>query len=153
MRSLKRAFVAVLITGTMAVQAQAQEYGVNGLLLGAGSGALVGQAIGRDHEATLIGTAVGGMFGYIVGNEMDKDRNRRVHVVPQPVVYAPPPPPPPKYYDAYRPSHHIRPHHRPRYRTAEVCRETVFITEGYGHSRKEITTVCRDRDGWRDHRY
>jgi hypothetical protein len=60
---------------------------------GRGSGALVGQAIGRDHEATLIGTAVGGMFGYIVGNEMNKDRYGRVHVAPQPVVYAPPPPP------------------------------------------------------------
>jgi hypothetical protein len=153
MRSLKMAFVAVLITGTMAVQAQAQGYGVNGLLLGAGSGALVGQAIGRDHEATLIGTAVGGMFGYIVGNEMDKDRYGRVHVAPQPVVYAPPPPPPPRYYDAYRPSHNVRQHHRPRYRTAEVCRETVVVREGYGHTRKEVTTVCRERDRWRDRRY
>ncbi len=74
MRSLKTVIAAVLITGTMAVQAQAQDYGINGLVLGAGSGALVGQAIGRDREATLIGTAVGGMFGYMVGNEMDKDR-------------------------------------------------------------------------------
>lgn len=153
MRSLKTAIAAVLITGTMAVQAQAQEYGINGLLLGAGSGALVGQAIGRDSEATLIGTAVGGMFGYVVGNEMDKDRNGRIHAAPQPVVYDPPPPPPPRYYDAYRPSHNVRQHHRPRYRTAAVCRETVVVREGYRHTREEVTIVCRDSDRWRDDRY
>lgn len=153
MRSLKTAIAAVLITGTMAIQAQAQDYGINGLVLGAGSGALVGQAIGRDSEATLIGTAVGGIFGYVVGNEMDKDRNGAIHIAPQPVVYGPPPPPPLRFYDAYRPNPHVRQHHRHRYRTAEVCRETVVVREGYRHTREVVTTVCRERDRWRDDRY
>ncbi len=39
---------------------------------GSGRGAIVGQAIGRNTGATLIGAAVGTMVGYIVGNEMDK---------------------------------------------------------------------------------
>ena len=40
--------------------------------IGVASGALIGQAIGRNTEAVLIGTAIGGVAGYIVGNEMDK---------------------------------------------------------------------------------
>jgi surface antigen len=43
-----------------------------GAMGGAGVGALIGQAIGRDTKSTLIGAALGGTLGYIVGNEMDK---------------------------------------------------------------------------------
>lgn len=43
-----------------------------GALLGAGLGALAGQAIGNDTEATVIGTAIGAGVGYAVGNESDK---------------------------------------------------------------------------------
>lgn len=39
---------------------------------GAGVGAIAGQAIGHSTEATLIGAAVGGGVGYLIGNEMDK---------------------------------------------------------------------------------
>ena len=50
-----------------------------GALLGAGVGALAGQAIGRDTEATLIGTAIGAGAGYIIGNESDKAKQKRDH--------------------------------------------------------------------------
>ena len=43
-----------------------------GALIGAGGGALVGQAIGRDTGSTLIGAGVGTMLGYMFGNEQDK---------------------------------------------------------------------------------
>ncbi|MHC4638026.1 MAG: glycine zipper domain-containing protein [Planctomycetota bacterium] len=51
-----------------------------GGLVGAGVGALAGQAIGGDTQGTLIGAAIGGGAGYAVGNERDKkaaeaDRN------------------------------------------------------------------------------
>lgn len=46
--------------------------GRTGALAGSGVGAIIGQAAGRDTEATLIGAAVGAGVGYIVGNEMDK---------------------------------------------------------------------------------
>lgn len=46
--------------------------GQSGAAIGAAGGAVVGQIIGRNTEATLIGAAVGTMLGYIVGNEMDK---------------------------------------------------------------------------------
>jgi len=43
-----------------------------GGLSGAGIGALLGQAIGRNTAGTLIGAGVGAGLGYIIGNEMDK---------------------------------------------------------------------------------
>jgi len=48
-----------------------------GSLLGAGIGALAGQAIGGDTEATLIGTGVGAGAGYIIGNESDKAKSQQ----------------------------------------------------------------------------
>lgn len=48
----------------------------SGTLIGAGIGALAGQAIGNDTTGTLIGTAVGAGAGYAVGNESDKAKER-----------------------------------------------------------------------------
>lgn len=53
--------------------------GQQGALGGAAGGALLGQAIGRDTEATLIGAAVGTMLGYMIGNEMDKYDRRELN--------------------------------------------------------------------------
>ena len=50
--------------------------GAWGGLGGAGIGALAGQAIGHDTESTLLGTAIGGVGGYILGNEQDKYNTR-----------------------------------------------------------------------------
>lgn len=43
-----------------------------GAAIGAGVGALAGQAIGRNTEATLIGTGVGTLLGAIFGNAADQ---------------------------------------------------------------------------------
>lgn len=45
-----------------------------GALVGSGVGALAGQAIGRDTKSTLIGAAVGGGTGYVIGAEQDKKK-------------------------------------------------------------------------------
>jgi membrane protease subunit (stomatin/prohibitin family) len=47
-----------------------------GALIGAGAGAGIGQAIGRNTESTLIGGAVGGTAGYMIGNESDKKKTQ-----------------------------------------------------------------------------
>jgi uncharacterized protein YcfJ len=57
-------------------------HGLNGAGIGAGIGAIAGQAIGRNTEATLIGAGVGTLFGYITGNEVDKF-NQNYHVAPR----------------------------------------------------------------------
>ena len=54
-----------------------QGAGQNGSFLGAGIGALAGQAIGGDTEATLIGTSIGAVVGYAIGNEMDKQQQHQ----------------------------------------------------------------------------
>ncbi len=44
-----------------------------GAAIGAGVGALLGQAIGRDTESTLLGAGIGTVFGAIAGNAVDQD--------------------------------------------------------------------------------
>jgi len=44
-----------------------------GAAIGAGIGALLGQAIGRDTEATLLGAGIGTLVGAIAGNAVDQD--------------------------------------------------------------------------------
>lgn len=44
--------------------------------IGALAGAGIGQLAGGDTEATLIGAAVGGGAGYIIGNERDKSKTK-----------------------------------------------------------------------------
>ena len=64
-------FSTVLVVGS-GCESDAQ----NGSLIGAGIGALAGQAIGHNTTSTLIGTAVGAGAGYAVGNESDKKKQR-----------------------------------------------------------------------------
>lgn len=125
MRSLKMALVVLMLTGLFATQANARDHAVNGL---------------------IIGSAVGGMLGYVVGNEMDRDRGYYGggHVYNQTVVFAPPPPPPRYYY---------REHYRRDYRPVEVYRKTVVVRERYGHYREPVWTDCRERGDWREPRH
>jgi hypothetical protein len=113
--------------GTLAVQAKAQGYGVNGLFMGAGGGALIGQAIGRDTEATLIGTAVGGTLGNMIDNEMDRDANAMNYGLAQPVTV-------------------FHPVRYPVFRHGKICRDFIVVERRHGYSREVVVkTVCRDR--------
>lgn len=86
-----------------------------GALLGAGIGALAGQAIGGDTGATLIGAAVGTGAGYIIGNESDKAKrgpSREYEPVPD-YGYDDRPPPRSRYYHRhgnYGHDHHYDQH-------------------------------------------
>ncbi len=120
--------------------------GQKGAGFGAAGGALIGQAIGRNKEATLIGMAVGTMLGYIVGNEMDKfdrkelnqayefgtsgqtstwknpDSGNNYQVTPQPA-----------YTTAAQPN-------RP-------CRQAEILATIDGKTQKTYTTACRNSAG------
>jgi hypothetical protein len=52
--------------------------GGTGAAVGTGIGALAGQLIGGDTEATLIGGAIGAGVGYLIGNEQDKQSAARM---------------------------------------------------------------------------
>jgi uncharacterized protein YcfJ len=58
--------------------------GQSGTLIGAGGGALAGQAIGHNTTGTLIGAGVGAVGGYIVGNEMDKSKAKQQQQITAP---------------------------------------------------------------------
>ena len=76
---MKRFAVMILLVVVLALSGCATtnsiprgDKGVWGAVGGAGAGAIIGQAVGHDTESTLIGTAAGGLLGYIFGNEGDK---------------------------------------------------------------------------------
>ena len=120
--------------------------GQKGVVIGGTSGALIGQAIGRDTEATLIGAAVGTVLGYIVGNEMDKydrqelnqayeygpsgqsttwqnpDNFNSYQVIPQPAYTRPQQPQTP-------------------------CRRAEILATIDGKTEKTYTTACRNSAG------
>lgn len=68
---VRSAFVAAALLSVL-LMVGCESQGQTGALMGAGIGALAGQAIGGDTAGTLIGAAVGGGVGYMIGNEKDK---------------------------------------------------------------------------------
>jgi hypothetical protein len=60
-----------------------------GAALGAGTGALIGQAIGGNTESTLLGLAAGTILGALVGNAVDQDYQaaRDAAMYRRPVIY------------------------------------------------------------------
>lgn len=112
---------------------------------GAVGGALLGQAIGHDTEATLIGAAVGTMIGYMVGNEMDKyDREQLNHVYERGV--------------SGRGSSWQNPDNGNKYQvtpepayysnsTSQPCRKAEIEAVIDGKKQTTTTTACRTVDG------
>lgn len=146
--TMKKITLFLLSAILLSLTSCANEYskGQQGALIGAGSGAIIGQAIGRNKEATLIGIAVGTLLGYIVGNEMDKydrmqlnhayefgpsgqstawsnpDNGKRYEVVPQPAYV--------------QPSQPDRP-----------CRRAEILATIDGRTERTYTTACRNNAG------
>ena len=119
--------------------------GQAGAGIGAAGGALIGQAIGRDTEATLIGAAVGTMLGYIVGSEMDKyDRQELNHVYERGV--------------SGRSSSWLNPDTGNIYQVTpqpvypdvagdSPCRQAEILATIDGKTEKTYTTACRNSSG------
>ena len=60
-----------------------------GAAVGAGIGALMGQAIGRDTEATLLGAGIGTLVGAMAGNAVDQEHQaaRDAAMINKRIVY------------------------------------------------------------------
>ena len=112
---------------------------------GAAGGALVGQIIGHNTEATLIGAAVGTMLGYIIGNEMDKyDREQLNHVYERGMSGQTSAWINPDTGNQYR----VTP--QPAYTKAgtnQVCRKAEIDAVIDGKREKTYATACRDQYG------
>lgn len=120
--------------------------GQRGAGIGGVSGALIGQAIGRDTEATLIGAAVGTMLGYIVGNEMEKyDRKELNHAY----EYGPSGQATTWQNPDNRNSYQVVP--QPAYASPQnpqtPCRRAEILATIDGRTEKTYTTACRNSAG------
>jgi len=138
--------IAIMVCGAVLLTSCASgTRGQGGAMMGAAGGALVGQAIGHNTEATLIGAAVGALLGYIVGNEMDKfDRmqlNQAYETTP-----------------SYQSSQWVNPDNGNRYavtpqpaytqpQSGQVCREAEILATVNGRAEKTVSTACRDNSG------
>ncbi|SDO47863.1 glycine zipper domain-containing protein [Desulforhopalus singaporensis] len=144
MKKLVILLLPVLILSLTSCADTSYNKGQQGAGIGGIGGAIIGQAIGGDTEATLIGAAVGTMLGYIVGNEMDKYDRQRLNqtyetapsgqttrwsnpdngnvyqVTPQPAYYPAP--------------------ERP-------CRQAEILATIDGKTEKTYTTACRNSAG------
>ena len=112
---------------------------------GAAAGAIIGQAIGHNTEATLLGAAIGGLLGYIVGNEMDKyDLQELNHVYERGV--------------SNRPSSWVNPDTGNQYSVTpqpaytdpashRVCRRAKIDAVIDGQRKDTYSTACRDAYG------
>jgi hypothetical protein len=73
-KSLMTILVVVAVSLGLALVAGCESDAQTGAAVGALAGAGIGQLAGGDTEATLIGAAVGGGAGYMLGNEQDKKK-------------------------------------------------------------------------------
>lgn len=119
--------------------------GGKGAIGGAAGGALIGQAIGRNTEATLIGAAVGTMLGYIVGNEMDKFDKQQLNNAyergpsGQPVTWVNP--------DSGNSYQVVPQQATTNPSTNQVCRDAEIVATIDGQEQKTISTACRNAQG------
>ena len=71
MKLVKITLMSIALLGILLTNAYASKRQVGGLLIGGSTGAIVGNAVGKNVESTLIGATVGGVLGYAIGNELD----------------------------------------------------------------------------------
>ena len=76
MKTMVSLSAVMLMLGMLAFQGCATN-AQTGAAVGAGGGAVAGQAIGGNTKGTLIGAGVGAIGGYLIGNEADKAQAAR----------------------------------------------------------------------------
>ena len=122
-KKMQLAVVAVFVVGMMVMESRVEARGIEGMFVGARDGALVGEAIVREHG------------------------------IARAALFFPPPPPLPPLVFSYNHSNHYenyRDEYRRQPGPSQGCwEETVRVEGWYGRYRDEVRTVCRDR-GWRD---
>ncbi|MEE4240568.1 MAG: glycine zipper family protein [Desulfopila sp.] len=135
---MKRSAIAItLITFLTLCSSQvfAGEKEIYGALIGAGSGAVIGHAIGGDVESVIIGSAIGGALGITVTN-IKKHGYPGHH--PRYIIH------PPNYKSDYK-RYHKKPRYYDRhYSKDRNCRIVKYTS--YEHGRKYYTTkrICYD---------
>lgn len=139
---MKRQLIGLMMVAILmiAVPVSAGPNTVGGAFIGAGSGALLGQAFGRNTEATLAGTFIGGILGAAIGSDMDRDQRRRSGVV----------------YTTHRPRQRVetvvidrydRHDHRDGWYDEDTCEEVELMAGVDGYRERIKATACLDEEG------
>lgn len=84
MKILFKITITVSLILSLCNIASANDRGVNGLIIGGGAGAIMGQAVGRNVESTIIGATVGGIIGAVIGAESSHHRSKRIIIQERP---------------------------------------------------------------------
>jgi len=77
MKKLHTITLTLASIATIGMTGCAETGAEKGALIGAGGGALLGQAIGGDTKSTMIGAALGGITGAAIGDYQDKQHPQR----------------------------------------------------------------------------
>lgn len=72
MKRVKLTLMSFTLLALLMTTAYASTKQVGGLIIGGSTGAIVGNAVGKNVESTIIGATFGGVLGYAIGNELDK---------------------------------------------------------------------------------
>ena len=79
--------LAIVMTTLGTAEARHRD-GLEGLLLGSGAGAIIGQTIGRSPEGVIVGSVIGGTIGMLIDISSDRDHlvviNNHRHHHPRP---------------------------------------------------------------------
>ncbi|TKB09350.1 hypothetical protein [Desulforhopalus sp. IMCC35007] len=79
---------ALIVAVTLILSANSYSYAggsrVNGVIIGGGAGAVMGQAIGRNVESTLLGATVGGILGAVIATENSRNHHNPIVVQDRP---------------------------------------------------------------------
>ncbi len=120
---------------------------VDGLIIGGGTGAVVGQAIGRNVESTIVGATVGGVVGLTIGNVLDR-HHRFNNQHPPIVVHSP------RYHRQPQPVFRTHDRDYRRYlHNSRNCRKIVTIERRRHKTTRVISTVCgyNPHDRYKNH--
>jgi surface antigen len=153
-KTMKKLILIGIISIASAITAQAADHrhnDIRGVIVGAGGGALLGQAIGRNTQSTVVGTAIGGVVGYLVGSEMDRKSgysNKVIYHREQPIrnEYRREQPVRYQYYEPIVQYNHPQSWKRPAQR--RNCRESEILGTINGKARKMYGTVCKTDGVW-----
>lgn len=140
MKLVQVAATAITLLVLLFSNACASHRQLDGLLIGGGTGAILGQAIGHDAESTIVGATVGGVVGLMIGSELDSHHR---------VVYHHPVHRRPVITHVIR-QHNYRDRHRtyskPRYDRRPVYKDHRS-DKHYRSVHRKITTIRHGRDG------
>lgn len=166
MKLTKTLIMAISCLALLLGNAHAGERHVGSFLMGSGTGAIIGKAIGQSAESAIAGATVGGIVGLIVGNELERHHrivSHRSHVdnryqghrysrpsIREPYPHNRRPVFGQKHSENPRGHYYNPPHLRPH---RDNCTKTVTIKESRHGRKRVVSTYCSNGSGqhYRDH--